>query len=636
MKHNLISFLFIGLLLFSASGKGYSQISLIEDGFLNRQLFFTPATVSPNNLGMFENVAPGLFDHPLQEAYLNPARLGRNLETSHYFYTDYRTPSSIERSVYRFPSQEDTGEYSFGAIGIPTPISIIHSTGDEPHFTGAWIYRPQSRRNFVIGVTYRQLLASDPYYDNYRRIQLGTGIRHITQTDAPGVPLEREQYDRFRQTGHIPSIMASMRLSDVLTAGLRTSVTHYTGSGNLQDGRFIVEEVQGPGLDRISTMKQDDDEPILVEREEHAYINRGVEQQYFHWETTAGIQLDLSDIRSVGLTAGILYGEVDQLFGVDHFISIQQGRQYQDDEWIDRYDNLSVSQRWDRYGYHYFGTVEYLRRAGDENQHRMQIFYRWGYISLNIGNRGTGTSQTKYNYVRYNPTAGQTHGKHETTSIAGNDLDGSITGWHHRFGINRQILFGNRTSLMIGVSLGRVSESKHRENYAAERFNLDIESGSDGELYTNFSRTHSIFNRTTDDRVRLTSLFLPLVLRIQISERFLIEGGGLLRYNDITTTQLMEHTRHYSRNENPDGIREFPPTTFEGEREENEDEALVAGLLSVGYRVMPGTTIRLTGVTETRITDNDFGMPMPASLTLSARPETIGGTGFMISLEVGI
>jgi len=625
VKYRLYKYLFIGLLILLTSGKGYSQIDILWDGFLDRQLFFTPATVSPNNLGMFENVAPGLFDHPLQEAYMNPARLGRNIESRHYFYTDYRTLPSIERTVYRFPSQEDTGEYSFGVIGFPTPIRIIKSSGDEPHFTGAWIYRPQSTRNFVIGITYRQLHASDPYYDNYRRIQPGIG-RYITQSDGPVVPLDREQYGRFRQTGHIPSIMASMRLSDVLTAGLRTSVSYYTSIGNLRDGRFIEEEIQGPGLDRKSALKQDDDEPILVKRVEHAYINRGVEQQYLHWEATAGIQLDLSDIRSLGVTAGILYGDVDQLFNVDHFISIQHGRRYQDEEWNYRRDNLSVSQTWDRHGYHYSGTVEYLSRAGDENQHRMQVFYRWGYTSLQIGSRGTGTSLTIFDNAHYYPaTVGQTLSESETTSITGNELVGSITGYHHRIGINRRIQYGSRTALMIGVVLGRISESKRQDNHVDERVNFESRSWYDGDLNTHFSQTHRIFTRSTDDRVRLTSLLLPLVLRIQISERVLIEGGGLLRYNDITTTHVVDDRQYYNQT-----------SSHQWEREENEDEALVAGLLSAGFQVLPGVTIRLSGVTETRITDNDFGMPMLDSLTLSERPETNGGTRFMISLEMGI
>jgi hypothetical protein len=635
MYNRLYIILIIGLcrIIFQVTLLG--QTYTLPGGFIERDLFFTPVSISPNNPGLFAIAAPGFFDHPLKEAFLNPARLGKNLETQQYVYTDYRTLPTVEYTLYRFPSQAETGEYIFSGIGWPVPVSVVNAKVGSPQFTAAWIYRPHSIENVVIGAAYRQLYISDPYYDSYHRYSsFQYGI--VRLMDIPVVSFEREQYNKFRQIGYLPTIMASLRINDVLTAGIRTSIVLFSGNGNLRDGRFIQETVERIGLDRIVATEPLDMPPNIGEREENAFIHRGIEQQYFHWETTAGIQWDISEIRSLGLTAGMLYGDVEQLFGVDHFLLDRWGRRYQDNEWQFRRENASVYQTWNRNGFHFHGMLDLLSRHGEVNRHRMQIYYRFGHTSLTLGSRSAGNFVNILDYANYHPaTDSQTLSRNVRTLLDGNNLEGTLTGWNHSVGINRQIRYGTGTTLMIGVHLNRESKNQDQANHIEARRDIESETLSTIEYNNDFSRLHQIITRSTNDRIGVTSFILPIILRINVTERIVLEGGVLVQYDDIRINHSSIYTQHYYAYERPSEITEYPVAESGFQREEQEDHGIAAGLLSIGYAVMPGVTIRISGVNEIRTSEKHYGIPVPGSLIMNSRTGNGNGMQFMLGLEAG-
>jgi len=585
MYNKLYIILIIGLckILFQVTLLG--QYYTLPGGFIDRDLFFKPASVTPIYSGLFEDIAPGFSDHILQEAMLNPARLGDNLSTQNYFYMDYRTIPSIERTVSRLSSQRETGEYVFGFLGFPRPVNTIKSKIDEPRFTAAWIYRPSSIEKLSIGIIYRQLHASDPYYDHF--------VKPMTrQRDGRIVPLysvKPGDRDSFRNLGYFPSVLASVQISDALTTGLRLSMTYYTGNGNLIDGQFFGDEIGS--------------------------LDRGVEQTYIQWEAVTGANIKLSGNRNFGISAGILYGVVAQNFRIDHFYAFQEGEEYVVDRWRSFQENLSVSQSWNRDGFRYFGTVEMRQLPGQNKSSGIRIFYTLDYSSVKMNGRRNWTTLLFDEYRPFNATEVHHINRAETLILEEIQKTGTRSRWDHRIGITRRMRYGAGTELLIGLQFNRLVELIQTEHQLERVTDTESEIVVDGELISSSDNREITDNFFTKERDRIATFNIPVLLRLAVSGKFSLEGGFLIQYVDQKISQHIGGAGS-SLGENIEGSN-------------------IAGLLGFGYAISPGITIRISGVTGISNLNNNQGTPVPGSLIVDNQKQIIGSTRFMVGVEAG-
>lgn len=604
MKNLTFPLLFLILCLICNTGQLLGQHYTLLGGFIERNIFFKPASVLPNKLWLFEDVAPGFFDHPLQEAFLNPAYLGDTITTSNYFYVDYRTLPSIERRVSRLPAQEKTGETIPWYTGWPTPGTIIQSKVDEPRLTVAWIYRPASLENLAVGLTYRHIYASEPYYDEFRG-PVPSGIRMTS--DIPEVSLARKQRDGFLQTGYFPSIIAALQINDALTTGLRLSMSYFTGNGNLQDGRVLDDET--------------------------GHIDRSLGQTYIHWEAAGGINLKLSDRRNFGIGAGILYGDLDQTFNVDHFIGSSVGERYEEGYWSQIRDNLSVSRRWNRDGFRYFGTVEMRHWFGEDKNNRLRIFYTLDHLSLILLDNGSGTNLRTHAYRSSDAPELYHINRSEMIILDGLHGEGTHSSWGHRGGVTRHLVYGENTELLFGLQIYRLTESIETTVGLKNVSNTDSEGITNGELTSTFYNRERRGTRVTGDINRVLEISIPLLLRFSLTQRLLGEGGFVLQYQDYTLRTQVEDTQHYYVIERPDEIHDFSQSVSSWERREYIDGTNAAILLGIGYRILPHITLRLTGITGVSNLNNNEGTPVPGALIVEKQEQNIGRARFMLGLE---
>lgn len=585
MYNKLYIIFIIGLckILFQVTllGQFYTQ----PGGFIERDLFFKPASVTPIYSGLFEDIATGFSDHILQEAMLNPARLGDNVSTQNYFYVDYRTIPSIKRTVSRLSSQRETREYVFGSLGFPRPVNTIKSKIDEPRFTAAWIYRPSSIEKLSIGIIYRQLHASDPYYDHF--------VKPMTrQKDGRIIPLysvKPGDRDRFRNLGYFPSVLASVQISDALTTGLRLSIIYYTGNGNLIDGQFFGDEIGS--------------------------IDRGVEQTYIQWEAVTGANLKLSGNKNFGISAGVLYSDVAQSFGIDHFYAFKAGERNVVDQWRSFKENLSVDQSWNRDGFRYFGTVE-MRHFADQNKSSgIRIFYTLDYSSVKMNGSGYWTTLLFDEYRPFGATEVHHINRAETHILEEIQTTGTRSLWGHRIGITRQMLYGPGTELLIGFQFNRLAKIIQTEHRLERVTETESEIVVEGELISSYDNREITDNFFIKEKDRIATFNIPVLLRLAVSGKFSLEGGFLVQYVDQKISQHIE------------GAGSILGENIEGSN--------IAGMLGFGYAISPGIAIRLTGVTGISYLNNNQGAPIPGSLIVDNQKQIIGSTRFMIGLEAG-
>ncbi len=583
MRNKLHLIFIIGLckILFQVTllGQSYTPFG----GFIERDLFFKPVSVSPNSPGLFEIAAPGFSDHPLQEAMLNPARLGDTIPARNYFYADYRTIPSIERTVFRLPSQKDTGEYVFGSLGFPRPVNIIKSKIDQPRFTAAWFYRPSTIEKLSIGIVFRQLHASDPYYDEFIKSQ----TRRHSGRIIPLYSVKPGDRDSFRNLGYFPSVLASVQISDALTTGLRLSMTYYTGNGNLIDGQFFGDEIGS--------------------------LDRGVEQTYIQWEAVTGANIKLSGNRNFGISAGILYGDVVQNFEIDHFYAFKSGEKYVVNRWRSFAENLSVDQSWNRDGVRYFGTVE-MRHFADQNKSSgIRIFYTLDYSPVKMNGRGNWTTFLFDEYRPFGATEVHHINRVETHILEEIQTTGTRFLWGHRIGITRQMLYGPRTELLIGFQFNRLIKIIQTEHRLERVTDTESEIVVDGELISSSDNRETTDILSTDERDRMATFNIPVLFRLAVSGKFSVEGGFLVQYVDQKISQHVGGTG-----------------SSLGEKIEGSN---IAGLLGFGYAISPEIAIRLTGVTGISYLNNNQGTPVPGSLIVDNQKKIIGSTRFMLGLE---
>jgi hypothetical protein len=623
------------LLLITVTENTSAQYFFRHEGFIDRAFFFRPVSLSPNNLGVFEEIAPGFFNDPLQTAFFNPARLGENFATNNYFYVDVRSLPKTERNVYRFSSEQNSYDYRLLFTASPRYSHKVNSQVEEPRINAAWIFRPARREELVIGIMHRQIIIDDLYYDNFYREREFFGIRLSAISDIPDVELGRQQYDRFHQQGFYPSVMASIRLSDMVTTGIKFGISYYTGDGMLQNGRF-KEETQSVGW-HGHTGKDTftDAAPMMLRREINTYIDRGISQRYLQGEAVSGVRIKISGIGVAGLTAGVLYGDSDQLLGIDHSFMLTDGERYTDDHWSRRKENLSVSQRWRRHGYHYYGSAEVQRWYGEANGNRIQFFYRTGRTSLNTEHRGSGN---EYHYSD-NPSF-MTPDSHviyraENILYEGVNSTGMETGWEHRMGITSQIKLGRHSVLLLGFQFGKVSERRiNYDDFEERSYNDWVLLHRNDTSPSYYLRTRHIYSISVENRSRVDAINIPALLRVNFSAKVSMETGVLLQAKYYKYKRLYESVLHLSIIEELDRTYSRPLSTYSSDWSEKDEESVGAVLLGIGYRITPGVMVRLSGVTETSTLDNNVGTVVPASLTIR-RQQVTGNTRFMLGLEAG-
>lgn len=634
MKRALMWQIILMLGIIAIPVQSNAQYLFVKYGFIDREFFFKPASVSPHNFGIFGEIAPWFFDHPVQDAFLNPAKLGENIPSNNYFYTDFRSLPNIERDMYRFPSEQSPYGYpSFHGSIFPHTTTKVKTKSEEPLFNAAWIYRPSQIEDLVIGVMYRQTITSDRYYDKYYRGGFYL-MRSSLPTDIPHVELGRQQYDRFRQQGYFPTFMASLRLSELVTAGIKTGMSYYSGHGTLHDGRFNADEISIGWFIPASMNKSADAAPGTTNRVVNTFIDRGIDQRYIQWEGAAGVQVDIPEIGLAGLTAGLLYGDIDQLLGIDHFFIRSEGERYIDENWYRQGEIFSISQNWQRSGYHYYGSVDFQRLLGNNNSDRIQIFYRIGRTSLNVDRHGSGYTfyNNEYTYAAAPDT--QEIFWTESMSMQGDNGSGTVEGWDHRMGITSQLKLGRRSVLLLGLQFGRRSQTRNMTSNSEIRWRTDSEHPSLNQEQPTYYKTRQVGTEAVENRDRVKSLYVPASLGITVTDRFLVDISFLLQVNTYTLKGDRVSTTHLFERETSEESYTLDPSTYTWSWSEKEDESIAAVMIGIDYRIVPDVRIRLAGVTATRSSEMRDEIAGLRSTRLHDGV-AINKTRFMLGLEAG-
>ncbi len=301
MKHRTRALLLcIPLVLPVSASAQYWGERVLEKSFERTDFFFTPNTLSPFGIGNFKTSAVGLVDDPLINLTINPSRLRLDSGSVGYFYTDFRSARELRDKTDYYGPWIDPAVRTASSFA-PFPTYYVSTRRElEPVFSGAAIGTlPTAEDHFLtFGATYQLMLQDDKYYNipqDIYRTSLGYDYNGMRAAGAEKMPIvdRYDGEDNIHQVGHFVNLFASTSLPGGFDVGVRLGRVSFGREGGVGSSNYWQYANTSQSASYWSNIEQRD-------------------QQYAHWDAGAGIRYHLSDRTSLGVAAGMVWGDASQ------------------------------------------------------------------------------------------------------------------------------------------------------------------------------------------------------------------------------------------------------------------------------------------------------------------------------------
>jgi hypothetical protein len=376
-----ISIILIAAVVIPAAGRAqYWGERVQEKGFEETEFLFMPNVLNPYGLGSFRGVSRGLIADPFLSLSVNPAHAALDSATGVHIHTDVRSVRTVneEHPYGVYPLAADAAvKSSF----IPYPVTYTAGRRVlEPVFSAGILGRVTP--DLTLGMTYQLMLQDEKYYavpQNIYRSVLGEDYAGNKAAAASSIPITDVSSgdDRMRQEGHLAALYGSMKLSDVLRAGVKIGRTFFnrhgiSGNRNSSSNAYATNStwLWGNGEARS--------------------------QAYNHWEGAGGLEADLGGAGVLGVTAGYLNGIATQaLTDTDTSYSLwgtlPSGSLYQ--------SSGRTLQEWTHDGSTVTLGLDYAIRASSGATVRFLYEHLHTHVDLGLGSSIADTSFSKYGYT---------------------------------------------------------------------------------------------------------------------------------------------------------------------------------------------------------------------------------------------
>ena len=274
---------------------------VLEKSFEQTQVFFTPDYLNPYGIGSFKSTTPGLLSDPLLDFAVNPALLALDSTQSAYLYTDFRSARNVQ--------EKETGYYPpwiYAADNVRAdrayyPRLYVNTRRElEPVFSGAIIVRPVPSlvRDLYIGATYQMVMQDEKYYsipqDIYRSVA-GYDYNGREAAGAADIPIV-DKYsgkDNMHQAGHLATAFVKFGLPAGFDISARLSRVIFSRAGSYGSSNLWEYSPYATGTSLWSNLEARN-------------------QEYAHWDGSAGIEFHVNENVALGATGGYLSGEATQ------------------------------------------------------------------------------------------------------------------------------------------------------------------------------------------------------------------------------------------------------------------------------------------------------------------------------------
>jgi hypothetical protein len=356
-----------------------------EQNFEQSDLYFKSHFLNTFGLNNFKNIAPGFFDDPFLNLYINPAVVPDLGNDDLLLYVDFRG----DRSTVPLIDNYVIPLYYTDAIYRPYYDPRLFSTArsePEPIFSIGILGYPLKNitKSFFIGGTYQLINRQEKfysvpygiYYPNYYYDALG--IRAEGLKDVP----VKDRYsgkDELSTVGHLFSVFTGYKITDNFSIGLSiNSIIHSRDGEHSNTYRDEFGETNNSDWSNSNSEARN--------------------QDYDHLDLSNGVLYNLTNKITVGVKIGYLKGEADQNYTSTNKYSYQFNTPNISNEWNYSVSDYQNNQEWNHDGNSKYFSVNFTRYIDDSKE--FSGYYRYTNSDIDLTN-STNILDTSYYTSRY-------------------------------------------------------------------------------------------------------------------------------------------------------------------------------------------------------------------------------------------
>ncbi|RKY79804.1 hypothetical protein DRQ07_06040 [candidate division KSB1 bacterium] len=564
-KHFLISAILI-ICSVNLRAQYFGEV-VMEKSFEQNKFFFRPVYVNPFGIGNFGSSLPGIADNPLLNLYINPASIVSDTLLNGYGYINFRNNrQKNSRGPYVMNFRSYTDYY------IPYPWYWVESRREtEPIISLAYFSKLFSINNnpVIFGFTYQSIFIDEDFYEipqGVYRSLVGydfAGNKSAEISDMNVTDRYRGS-DNMHQSGNFVSLFTGFSLTNKINLGFKGSAVIYNRNGKYEN---TYQWDNGMSDDNKSR---------------NSYLNSR-NQDYSHYDISAGIETKLSQKVSGGAVLGYLWGDIDQARNWANSSLYQNGTINQGTSWYYYFSDGKGIETWKHKGNTIYGGLNFTILS--ESGTKFNIFYKQERQNINIDLTGA-TTDTSYSN-NHNESSDWTYSSEYISNLSDTRQgSGTWKGVLHHIGAGFIWPVDRRTTLGLGLHARFSTRTlSTEEQVIAGRFRQGYWESTNSE--------NQWISAVNEDKLlewefssKISSLQIPVFANYKITDKILLIFGVTrtmtsYKITDVTTAYLKYRT--INENGKTDKKENF------GERYTEPDEIrnTVSTNLLFGVRISP-------------------------------------------------
>lgn len=381
MKKLLILIILVPVITFAQ----YNQEVTTEESFESSDLFFESHYLNTFGMKHFNEVATGFINDPFLNLYLNPANLPDLDKQTTLIYLGFAGDRDESEIVGVYPQPY---YYDYAANYMPTQdLRWLTNSRQEsaPIISLGLLTYPlsESDNDFFIGGTYQLVHKTEsfytvPYYIYNSRYYYDAFGNGVMPTDGSYPIIDRYSgNDEMTTTAHMFSAFAGYRISDNFNAGISIN-----GVIHSRDGSYL---------------NQSQDEYGNIDYYDWAnYSLQERNQDYSHYDLSAGINYKINSVSNIGIKAGTLTGTAEQVYTSQNDYFSDYNNPAETDRLNDYMSNSLTYQQWKEEGTNYYLSLIFNRQLKENVS--LTAYYRYTNGSIDHNNCSTISDTSNYYY----------------------------------------------------------------------------------------------------------------------------------------------------------------------------------------------------------------------------------------------
>lgn len=432
-----VKIIFLCLFFYAIVYPQYFGERTTEQNFEQSDLYFKSHFLNTFGLNNFKNIAPGFFDDPFLNLYINPAAVPDLGDNELLIYVDFRG----DRKTVPLIDNYVIPLYYTDAIYRPYyDLRLISTARSEPEpiFSIGILDFPLKNitKSFLIGGTYQLINRQEKfyaipygiYYPNYYYDALG-----IRAEGLRNVPV-KDQYsgkDELSTVGHLFSVFTGYKITDNFSVGFSLNSVIHSRDG--EHSNTYQDEFGGTNNNDWSNSNSE-----------------ARDQDYDHLDLSGGILYNLTNKITVGVKIGYLKGEADQNYTSTSKYSNQFNTPNISNEWNYNVSDYQNNQEWNHDGNSKYFSVNFTRYIDDSKE--FSGYYRYTNSDIDLTN-STNILDTSYYTSRYYSVYDTAYYSYGGRSFASDVRSGtgSRKSYMHEALLNLLWKLTNNSNVRIGI-----------------------------------------------------------------------------------------------------------------------------------------------------------------------------------------